>query len=88
MSAAKSSRTADREPASYDQALAELEEIVQAMEAGQLGLDDTLAAYRRGNVLLKFCRDRLQAVEQQVQVLDADLLKPYPDAGAEGTDRD
>ncbi|MGC8508324.1 MAG: exodeoxyribonuclease VII small subunit, partial [Thiomonas sp.] len=76
MPAAKSARNNDQAPASYEQALAELEHIVQAMEAGQLSLDDTLAAYKRGNVLLQFCRSKLQAVEQQVQVLDGEQLKP------------
>ena len=87
MPAARSPRPAEREPASYEQALSELERIVQAMEAGQLGLDDMLAAYKRGNALLKYCRDKLQAVERQVQVLDADLLKPFAEPDAEDSDR-
>jgi exodeoxyribonuclease VII small subunit len=76
MPAARSTRQPDAPPASYEEALAELERIVQAMEAGQLSLDDTLAAYKRGNLLLQFCRNKLQAVEQQVQVLDGDQLEP------------
>lgn len=76
MPAAKPARTPDQAPASYEAALTELEQIVQAMEAGQLSLDDTLSAYKRGNLLLQFCRGKLQAVEQQVQVLDGEQLKP------------
>ncbi|MDE2174842.1 MAG: exodeoxyribonuclease VII small subunit [Betaproteobacteria bacterium] len=75
MPAAKTARHADQAPASYEQALAELEQIVQAMEGGQLSLDDTLSSYKRGNLLLQFCRGKLQAVEQQVQVLDGEQLK-------------
>lgn len=65
------------DPASYEQALAELEQLVQAMEAAQLPLDKLLESYRRGAVLLDFCRTRLQAVEQQVKLLDQGQLKPW-----------
>jgi exodeoxyribonuclease VII small subunit len=65
------------EPASYEEALAELERLVAAMEAGQLPLDRLLDSYRRSAVLLAFCRGRLEAVEQQVQVLEEGQLKPW-----------
>ncbi len=65
------------EPASYEQALAELERLVQAMEGGQMPLDQLLVSYQRGADLLQACRARLQAVEEQVKVLDEGLLKPW-----------
>lgn len=65
---------------SYEAALAELETLVTGLESGQWPLDRLLDGYRRGAELLAFCRDRLQAVEQQVQVLEADQLKPWKDA--------
>ncbi len=55
----------------YEAALQELEALVAKVESGQLPLDDLLAGYQRGAVLLKLCRDKLQAVEQQIKVLDA-----------------
>lgn len=64
-------------PASYEEALAELERLVQAMEGGQLPLDRLLESYRRGAQLLDFCRARLQAVEEQVKVLEDGQLKPW-----------
>lgn len=64
------------EPASYEEALAELEQLVQAMEGAQLPLDRLLDSYRRGAQLLEFCRARLQAVEQQVKVFEQGQLKP------------
>ena len=67
------------EPASYEQALAELERLVQAMEGGQLPLDQLLGSYRRGADLLTFCRARLDAVEQQVKVLEEGQLRPWTD---------
>ena len=66
-----------KEPASYEQALAELDRLVQQMESGQLPLDQLLAGYRRGAELLAFCRTRLQAVEDQVKLLDDGVLKPW-----------
>jgi exodeoxyribonuclease VII small subunit len=64
-------------PANYEEALAELEALVAAMEGGQLPLDALLQNYRRGADLLKYCRERLDAVEQQVKVLEEGQLKPW-----------
>jgi exodeoxyribonuclease VII small subunit len=74
---ARTSATAPKEPASYEQALGELDRLVQQMEGGQLPLDQLLDGYRRGAELLAFCRTRLQAVEEQVKVLDEGQLKAW-----------
>jgi exodeoxyribonuclease VII small subunit len=74
---AKSSVATPAAPATYEQALSELDRLVQAMEAGQLPLDQLLDSYKRGAELLQFCRGRLEAVEQQVQVLEDGQLKPW-----------
>ena len=66
-----------KEPASYEQALAELDRLVQQMESGQLPLDELLDGYRRGAHLLAYCRARLQAVEDQVKVLEDGALKAW-----------
>jgi exodeoxyribonuclease VII small subunit len=65
------------DPSSYEEALAELERLVLAMEGGQLPLDRLLESYQRGAQLLAFCRTRLQAVEEQVKVLEDGQLKPW-----------
>ncbi len=54
----------------YEAALQELEGLVQRMESGQIPLDELLSGYQRGAALLKICRDKLAAVEQQVKLLD------------------
>ena len=64
-------------PASYEEALQELERLVSQLESGQMPLDQVLSGYQRGAVLLAFCRDRLTAVEQQIEVLDNGALKPW-----------
>lgn len=74
---ARSAVNHPKEPASYEQALAELDRLVQQMEGGQLPLDQLLESYKRGAELLAFCRSRLQAVEEQVRLLDEGILKPW-----------
>jgi exodeoxyribonuclease VII small subunit len=76
---------ADPEPLSltYEQAVAELESIVQSMENGNLPLEASLAAYRRGAQLANPCRTLLAAVQQQVSVLEGDLLRPFEAQGDE-----
>ncbi|MCK6423679.1 MAG: exodeoxyribonuclease VII small subunit [Burkholderiaceae bacterium] len=80
MSKRASAPTPTAEPASYEAALAELDRLVQAMEGAQLPLEQLLDGYRRGAELLAWCRARLDAVEQQVRVLDNGQLQPWSDA--------
>lgn len=62
-------------PVSYEAALAELESLVGQLESGDMPLAQLLTGYQRGAELLAFCRDQLQAVENQVKVLDEGMLK-------------
>ena len=64
-------------PASYEAALAELESLVARLESGDLPLDQLLSGYQRGAQLLAFCRERLEAVENQIKVLDEGMLKTW-----------
>ena len=68
---------ADALPATYEAALEELEQLVARIESGQLPLDQLLGGYQRGAELLKHCRAKLEAVEQQIKVLDEGTLKPW-----------
>ena len=62
---------------SFEAALAELEQVVADMEAGQLPLEEALAAYKRGAELLQSCRARLDDAQQQVRVLEEGALKNF-----------
>ena len=64
----------------YEAALQELEQLVAQLDAGQLPLEQLLSRYQRGAELLAFCRARLDAVEQQIQVLEAGETKPWDGA--------
>ena len=57
------------ETLSYEQAMAEMEEIIQKMESDQLSLDEALAFFERGQALAKRCADRLNQAELKVSQL-------------------
>ncbi len=73
-------RDAQALPSHYEAAMQELEALVARMESGELPLDQLLVAYERGAALLQLCRDKLQAVENQIKVLDNGALKPWKSA--------
>jgi exodeoxyribonuclease VII small subunit len=64
-------------PESFEQAMAELAQLVTRMESGQLPLEASVAAYARGSELVKYCAAQLEKVESQVKVLEGDMLKPF-----------
>jgi len=64
-------------PASYEDAMQELEQLVRRLESGEMPLEQLLSGYQRGAALLQMCRDRLQAVEDQIKVLDDGSLKAW-----------
>lgn len=63
-------------PSSFEAALAELESLVARMESGELPLQESLAAYKRGAELLAYCQAALKDAQQQVQVLEKGMLQP------------
>jgi len=71
----------NNQPKNFESALSELEATVTQMESGQLPLDQSLAAFQRGTVLLQHCRLILAETEQQVRLLDEthSTLQPLPD---------
>ncbi|KPK18930.1 MAG: exodeoxyribonuclease VII small subunit [Betaproteobacteria bacterium] len=64
-------------PQSFESALSELERIVSNMEAGQMPLEQSLSAYKRGAELLKFCQAALQDAQQQVKMLEEGVLRDF-----------
>ena len=51
----------------FEKALARLEEVVQALEGGELTLDAAIENYRLGMELAKVCREKLTLAEQRVE---------------------
>lgn len=66
-----------QQPQSFEAALIELEGLVTSMEGGQLPLEQSLAAYKRGAELLQFCQAALQSAEQQVKILEDGTLRSF-----------
>jgi exodeoxyribonuclease VII small subunit len=64
-------------PATYEDAMRELERLVGLLESGEMPLEQMLSGYQRGAQLLQLCRDKLQAVEDQIKVLDGGAVKPW-----------
>ena len=64
-------------PKDYESALSELESLIAEMESGQLPLEASLAAYKRGAELLQYCRQQLGEAEQQVRILENGMLQPF-----------
>ena len=54
----------------FEAALTELETIISQMESGQMPLQQSLTAYKRGTELLSFCQKALADVEQQIRILN------------------
>jgi exodeoxyribonuclease VII small subunit len=64
-------------PASFEDAMVELQQLVTQMEAGELALEASIAAYKRGSELVKYCLAQLDKVDSQVKILEGDLLKQF-----------
>ena len=56
-------------PKSFEEALAELEQILAEIEGGELGLEESLVKYERGNFLIHHCRGVLNTAEKQIELL-------------------
>jgi exodeoxyribonuclease VII small subunit len=58
-----------KQKVTFEQALGKLEKIVEQIESGQIGLEDSIASYEEGIRLIKQCRTILDAAEKKIQLL-------------------
>ena len=56
-------------PKNFEEALAELEQILADIEAGQVTLEDSIVKYERGQFLIRHCRAVLGDAEKQIEKL-------------------
>lgn len=90
------SRPARQNPAApqgFEQCLEQVEQIIARIEAGEIGLEQSIAEYERGVVLIRQCRETLQKAEQRVKDLTAQMQAgespgPARSAPAEPGDED
>lgn len=58
---------------SFEDALTQVESVIESIEAGEIGLEKSLTEYERGVRLLKRCRDILANAEHRIEMLTKDL---------------
>ena len=58
-----------RKDLKFEEALAQLEELVGVMESGNIPLEDLIRGFERGSKLLHFCRSKLNAMERRIEIL-------------------
>lgn len=72
------------EELTYEQAFAELETIVTALESNEQPLDEALSLFERGQTLARHCADLLDKADLKVQQLAGDELVDFdPQEGSE-----
>lgn len=71
-------KTTNKTP-SFEQALAELESLVETMEQGELSLEESLKSFERGVLLTRTCQQALTEAEHKIQILSGN----NPDAELE-----
>ena len=65
------------EALSYEEAMAELETIVDALEEGNQKLEEAMTLFECGQALMKRCAELLEKAELKVQQLSGETLSPF-----------
>lgn len=79
----KGSSAPDVESMAFEDAVAELESIIERIDAGEIGLEASLDAYRRGAALVRRCRTILDSAQQEIERISAaDLAARVADESA------
>ncbi|MGB8213857.1 MAG: exodeoxyribonuclease VII small subunit [Anaerolineales bacterium] len=65
------------EKLTYEEAYAELESVVAALESGEQSLEDALALFERGQGLTKHCAELLDKAELRIRSLSGETLEPF-----------
>jgi len=66
----------------YEEAIAELEAIIERIEQGEIGLEESLRQFERGDALVRRCDAVLRDAEQKVEQIDRARLASLGDAAA------
>jgi exodeoxyribonuclease VII small subunit len=74
-------KKAIQEEIPFEEALSELESLVETMEKGELSLEESLASFERGVALTRLCQQALKAAEQKIEILSTNSseaeLEPF-----------
>ena len=64
--------TKDPRELKFEEAIADLVQVVEQLESGDLSLEDSLAAFEKGVGLVRYCNQKLSEVEKKVELLVKD----------------
>jgi exodeoxyribonuclease VII small subunit len=71
----------DNKALDFEEALAELESLVERLERGDLPLDEALKTFERGVELTRHCQSSLKSAQQKVEILlkrgSATVVEPF-----------
>lgn len=83
----KTTSKTEAETPSFEQAMQELEALVERMEKGDLTLEESLKDFERGVALTRICQNALRDAEQKVQLLTrqagSETLVPFDEEDAD-----
>ncbi|MBP3039752.1 exodeoxyribonuclease VII small subunit [Bacillaceae bacterium Marseille-Q3522] len=69
---------------SFEEAMDQLETIVEKLEDGDVPLEEAIAIYKKGMQLSKFCHDKLKNIEEQLtEIVTEDGNQPFSIQGEE-----
>ncbi len=71
-------------PVTFEEALRRLDEVVSRLESGEVGLEEAVALFERGQGYLAACRERLAAAQRRIEELTAEELPPEPGTAGMG----
>lgn len=66
------------EDMTFEEAFAELEQVVRSLEDGQAALEESLALYERGQTLSQFCSQKLDEAELKIEQMTPEGDRPLP----------
>ena len=69
---ARSKKTTAKKPVRFEDAIEQLEELIEQIESGEIGLEDALKHYEKGMTLIKRCRGILATAEKKIAELTVD----------------
>ena len=72
---------------SYEDAVDRLETIIERIESGEIGIEESIDLYEQGTRLLRRCRQILDQAEQRIEKLGEHADRGDPPDGAEGQDK-
>jgi len=78
-------RSTDKEP-SFEQAIDKLEDLIERIESGEVGLEEAIEQYEQGQALIKRCRGILNKAERRIAELTQDT-DGQPTIATDGDDQ-